>query len=92
MGDGVTEIRLPWFLLNFSDPSTGEIVDNMYADPQSSNEQIPFRTVEDIGVGLFDADGASWGRYTLKNWDMPTYHERLKQSYYMVREYWKGQK
>lgn len=91
VGDGVTEIRLPWFLLNFSDPSTGEIVDNMYADPEASNEQIPFRTVEDIGVGLFDAQGNSWGRYTLKNWDMPTYHERLKQSYYIVREYWKSQ-
>lgn len=25
------------------------------------------------------------GAFNLKTWDMPTYHERLKQSYYVLK-------
>lgn len=91
VGEGVTEIRLPWALLNFADPSTGEIIDDVYAGDRDSYLEIPFRSVSSIGVGLFDADGNAWGRFYLANWDGPTYHERLKQSYYIVQEYWTGQ-
>ena len=91
VGEGVTELRLPWALLNFADPSTGKIIGDVRAPDKAAYLDIPFRSVSDIGLGLFDEDGNAWGRFYLANWDEPTYHERLKQSYYIVREYWTGQ-
>lgn len=93
VGEGVTELRLPWALLNFSDPSTGEIIGDLYKDASTIIEgNTPFRSVSNIGVGLFDQGGNAWGRFYLANWDEPTYHERLKQSYYIVQDYWAGQR
>ena len=86
VGDGFTELRLPWSLLNFADPSTGTIIGDLY---DSSTPEIPFRTVSGIGVGLFDAAGSAWGQFYLANWDTPVYHERLKQSYYILQDYWR---
>jgi hypothetical protein len=38
------------------------------------------RTEEEI------TSATGWGAYTLETWRTPTYHERLKQSYYLLQQ------
>lgn len=87
-GDDI-EIRLPWGLLNFSNPSRMQIHDDYY-----ENYGIENRQIEGIYAGIGssvtkkDRIGMEWKE--LKGWGKkPSYHERLKQSYYMMREIWK---
>jgi len=87
------ELRLPWGMLNFRDPSKKVIVGNVQNDgPQASV------IIDKISVqALVLADGqdsgddasiiASNGAYhTWDTWDAPTYHERLKGSYQIMME------
>lgn len=81
------ELRLPWGLLNFSDPSAMQIHDDYY----------DHYGIENMGIGEIHAGAGAagesgrieMGRFPLKGWGKkPTYHERLKRSYYMVQEMW----
>ena len=84
--DDVIEIRIPWGLLNFSDPSNMQIHDDYYKHYGVSNLKIDKMY---LGVG----DGSKkivMQKMPLKGWKRNiTYHERLKESYYMVQEIWK---
>ncbi len=80
------EIKLPWQLLNFADPSRMMIHDDYY-DGNYGVEYIEIDGIS-IGVGLGDnripmefAELEGWG-------NKPTYHERLKSSYYVMKELW----
>lgn len=86
-GDRV-EIKIPWQMLNFSDPSRMEIHDDYYDGNYG---------VEHINIGRLYAGvslGASDSRIEMKGvpligWDNnPSYHERLKSSYYILKKYW----
>lgn len=89
-GDYV-EIKLPWQLLNFSDPSRMTIHDNYYDD----NYGVEYITIDEIYIGL--SDGTTDGRISLapvelKGWgNKVTYHERLKPSYYMLQNVWRDE-
>ena len=87
-GDGCIELRLPWQLLNFGDPSRMSIHDDYY----SGNYGIRFMDIDTLYVGLM-REGTARGTLApvaLKGWDEhPAYHERLKPSYYMVQEFWR---
>lgn len=74
----VTEIRLPWLLLNIPAPSRKMRIADLYA-----HDEITFEPISGI---VFAVDGAS-GTYSWDGWEHPAYRERLKQSYYMVQEY-----
>lgn len=82
------EIRLPWQLLNFSNPSEMIIHDDYYEHYGIENLQI-----DELNVGIA-IDGHQKSRirmtaFDLKGWGKkPTYHERLKQSYYIIQDYW----
>ncbi len=81
------EIKIPWQMLNFADPSQMQIHDDyydglygvdfikinkMYAGVASdTNERIKMQPVKLSG----------WGNNV-------TYHERLKKSYYILKEFW----
>ena len=85
--DGDTlEIRIPWELLNVTDPSSREIL----ADFNSSGE-ISSQPAEDFYFGI--CRDANAGTPVLMNawnwdaWDAPVTHERLKQSYYLLQSY-----
>lgn len=87
-GDGCIELRLPWQLLNFADPSRMSIHDDYYA----GNYGVSFMNIDKIYVGLMDgsADRATLAPMPLKGWnEHVTYHERLKPSYYMVQKLWR---
>lgn len=86
-GDDI-EIRLPWDLLNFSNPSQMQVHDDYYENYGIENLQID-GIYAGIGTDAAKNDriGMEWKE--LKGWGKnPTYHERLKQSYYMMQEIW----
>ncbi|MGV3465583.1 MAG: hypothetical protein ACO1OT_09855, partial [Heyndrickxia sp.] len=95
--DGVIELRIPWMLIQAKDPSqkefTGDIVKN-------GEKASTFIDKINIGALYFDDKGSlkdtfpsiSKGNlltmegYTWRNWNKPKYTERLKQSYYIVKD------
>ncbi len=84
-GDGFVEIKIPWQLLNFADPTKMYIHDDYY-----ENYGVEYVHIDSMNVGV--GDGTSeikMEKFKLtpigKN---PEYHERLKQSYYILKDYW----
>lgn len=78
-GDGFVEIRLPWMLLNFADPSTGSILDNM-----QSSEGFAYRKIYELHVGLGKAgegQAVSMYAYGLPGWTRIDYTQAAKRSY-----------
>jgi len=89
--DGNIEIRIPWQLLNVMDPSTKSVMGNLY-----KNKSIKAEKAEGIyiGVGIVkkgrsDNETISMGYHEWSGWAMPTYHERLKPSYYILKDAFK---
>ena len=88
-GDGFVEIKLPWQLLNFADPSTMRIHDDYY-----ECYGVEYLSIDSIRVGVGD------GEETIQMADFPMeklgrtpeYHERLKESYYILQDYWAAER
>ena len=89
-GDGV-EIRIPWQLLNFSNPSEMMIHDDYY-----EHYGVEYLHIDEMYVGLATEEQVGEGRillapFPLEGWGKTvTYHERLKRSYYILQDYWAG--
>ncbi|MBM6784903.1 hypothetical protein H6A33_01560 [Collinsella tanakaei] len=86
-GNGFVEIKIPWQLLNFSDPSNMHIHDDYYENYGVDNMDIDSMYVG-IGTGtstieLFEKPLKAWGQHV-------TYHERLKESYFVMQQLWKN--
>ena len=82
---GVLEIRIPWQLLNVTDPSSKQIMGDFYTE--QSIASISFEGFS-VGAGLL-ADGGMIslsGSFTYEAWTMPEYRERLKPAYYVLQE------
>jgi len=83
------ELKLPWQLLNFSDPSRMSIHDDYY-----ENFGIDYMDIDSMNVGV--SDGLESRRIpttavSMNGWENHvTYHERLKRSYYILQEYWRA--
>ncbi|QOR68364.1 hypothetical protein IM538_09795 [Cytobacillus suaedae] len=90
------EIRLPWQLLNFKDPSLNEVMGNVWSEGGLENSEF----IDDIKIGVvLDHDvietvpsindqnftPSMFYKYSLPKWEEPNYHERLKKSYYMMQ-------
>lgn len=86
-GEGFVEIKLPWQLLNFADPTTMRIHDDYY-----ECYGVEYLTIDSIRVGVGDgSDTIQMASFPMKKLGRnPEYHERLKQSYYILRAYWTG--
>ncbi len=86
--DGNIEIRIPWQLLNVMDPSTKSVMGDLYKNKGVEAEQTDKMY---FGMGVvkggetahseIDMDAYSWDA-----WELPTYHERLKPSYYILQD------
>lgn len=87
-GDYV-EIKLPWQLLNFADPSRMYIHDDYY-----ENYGVDFIHTDEIYAGICSGSKKGrikMGKVRLKPWgNSVEYHERLKSSYYIMQDLWKG--
>ena len=88
----VLEVRIPWMMLGFTDPSAHRVWDNLY----EAGEVSPVQTE---GVRVYPAlrsvsssnDSGEQTEvepldYSWEGWDIPRYHERKKESYPLVRE------
>ena len=83
-GDAI-EIKLPWQLLNFADPSRMMIHDDYY----DGNYGVEFIQIDKIFIGAGMADTIHLSSVPLTGWNNKvTYHERLKDSYYMMQDLW----
>lgn len=85
--DGV-EIKLPWQLLNFSNPSEMTIHDDYYL--HYGVENLKINTIY-LGAAAGESAGEviPLSPLSLKGWGhKPAYHERLKASYYAMQRLW----
>lgn len=81
----IVEIRIPWPLLNFYDPSKCLVID----DFRANNYQIKGLKIDRIYAAAYydnQTEVTQFGAYELKSWETPQFHERLKQSYYILQE------
>lgn len=84
----VLEVRLPWMLLGFTDPSSRQVWVYPY------RQKLPYFTcITSPGVKIQLLVGKNNLKppvfYTWSSWDIPTYHERKKQSYYVIKSFLK---
>ncbi len=81
------EIRIPWQMLNFSDPSRMEIHDDYY----NGNYGIKYTEINEIFAGISGLnERIELKPIILEGWgNSVTYHERLKNSYYIMQDLWK---
>jgi len=87
-GQDCVELRLPWQLLNFSNPSKMMVHDDYYANYGVENLHI-----NEIYAGVGCSGGTGYripmASFPLKGWGRrPAAHERLKRSYDILRDYW----
>ena len=82
------EIKLPWQLLNFADPSRMKIHDDYY----DGNYGIEYIQIDEMFVGIAavgDSRRVPFSSVPLQGWgNKVTYHERLKSSYYILQKLW----
>lgn len=81
----VMEMKIPWQLLNVMDPSQKKVMDDFY------EKGIVPMEVEDISIGVYslennDQFNLEMTSYSWHKWDQPIYHERLKPSYFIMKE------
>jgi len=90
--DGALEIRIPWLLLNVSDPSSRRV---LLDAPDAAGEE-PFGTtvVDAIGITLGARSGNRWtttpadgvARFTWETWDEPAWQTRRRPAFAAMRE------
>jgi hypothetical protein len=97
----MVEVRIPWLLLNVKDPSQKEIIGDMWKTGIEGGLNI-----EGIHLSAFVADNnhlfvlpeteestdsiTQTVFYEWKKWEEPAYQERLKDSYYIMKETYGG--
>jgi hypothetical protein len=87
----VLEIRIPWTLLGYTDPSTLRVWDYPYeADSVEAVRIENLRVYPAVrpggGARPADIDPLT---YTWEGWEQPTYHERRKESYAILSKAFK---
>jgi len=84
--DHQVEIRIPWALLNVTDPSTKSVMDNLYIGGIQSVKTSGFY----IGGILLKenkvVESTAMNLYSWQEWETPSFHERLKPSYYILQD------
>ena len=90
-GANLIEVRIPWGLLNVTDPSSHRVLTAISASGGFETDTTDgFR----FGVAVLRATGTERHRlppgatYTWPGWDVPVSHERLKPAYFAIRDLW----
>lgn len=89
---GVLEVRIPWTMLGYTDPSTLRVWDYPYeaggVEAERSENLRVYPAVRPGGeAGPVNIDPLT---YTWEGWEQPTYHERKKKSYAILSEAFKA--
>ena len=82
-------MKIPWILLNIKNPLDKKIYGDFYLDGLDSS-----LTIKDIGFSINYKNEnedivSSEGRYNIRNFKEIKYFEKLKDSYYILENYWK---
>lgn len=88
-GEGLVELRIPWLLLNVGDPSAMRVHRDYY-----SYYGVEFKQIKELwlGAALSEQPGEiPMAAMAVKGWSSVEYRERLKDSYYIMKQLWKGQ-
>ena len=80
------EIRIPWQLLNVMDPSTKMIMNDLHLDGIKPTKIQGIYAGAGIGGGNGQIRDIKMNLYSWNDWDAPIYHERLKSSYYILKD------
>lgn len=92
VGKNLLEIRIPWMMLGYTDPSSHQawVYPYRYKMPQ-------FASTTSLGVDIYLANASKKDptlvrvqsplAYKWSNWNEPNYHERKKQSYYLLKSF-----
>lgn len=82
-GDNL-EIRIPWQLLNVMDPSSKKIITDFYKDGINA---MPIEGIYVGGILIRNniSSSSNMALYYWDKWDAPSYHERLKPSYDILK-------
>lgn len=86
--DGTIEIRIPWQLLNVMDPSTKMVMGNMYENQGFMPEEVDglYTGLAVIGPDKTPLKNIEMAYYSWDKWSIPSYHERLKASYPIIKD------
>jgi len=101
-GNNSIEIRIPWQLLNVADPSSLTVIGDLFArnyfyinPTRTAGFSLELHSIDYENPGW---RGCWWGRrlrvvrklgagkYVWERWENPGYRERLKRSYYIIKE------
>lgn len=89
--DGFLEIKIPWLLINVRDPSSKRVINDF-----NSLGEINSKAIFEIRAGVQIVKDGNGEEKTVEmesfrwdGWEKPTYHERLKLSYYIMQEAYK---
>lgn len=87
----VVEVRIPWGLLNVTDPSSHRVLTRISTEGGFRTDTTDgFR----VGVVQLNASGserdhlAPGPTYRWPGWEVPVSHERLKAAYFAIRDLW----
>lgn len=95
--ENTIELRVPWLLLNFKDPSTKEIMGNISNKNLSASKKVDGIQ---IGIAYMSKQGElldsfpkvenkiipTFKQYSWVNWNLPKSTYRLKESYYILQK------
>lgn len=94
--DDKIEIKIPWLVINFSDPSTKKVIGDLEnaSIGYIPGSELPYIYTEGVGIGLSIGDSIGegnivYGKYTWNEWEQPIYEERLKSSYSILKNAFK---
>lgn len=88
-GDHCVEIRIPWLLLNVSDPVTMKVHEDYY-----EHYGVECRAISEIWLGVAK-QGSAQETVPMASFSVagtgrtPRYHERLKKSYDVMQKAWR---
>ena len=97
--EGTTlHVRLPWGRINITDPSSLMVLDDNSGATELTRDQLHTAKTEGILISAIYCDTneqqiidqLTTPAYQWQPWETPLYHERLKQSYYIIQNYFKS--
>ncbi|WP_082892802.1 hypothetical protein [Rossellomorea aquimaris] len=86
---GNIEVRIPWLLLNYRDPSQHVIMDDLWKkglEGAVDSKGITMSFSFGKGMNNQELDTTPQQLYEWDKWDLPPSKERLKQSYYILQD------